>query len=369
MTPGDNRSPILVYRLGSLGDTVVALPCFHLIARMFPGRTRILLTNKPVHAKAPAASSVFGESGLVHQYITYSLQTRNPIALGRLCWKIRRLGIKTMIYLTPPRGELTTRRDEAFFRICGVKEIIGLPHGDLARHAYDSVTGRYESEATRLARCIARVGDARITDPASWDLLLSQQEKERADQVLRLLAGAKFLALGIASKQNVTDWGIGNWAKLMPLLQRKFPEYALAFVGAKEDHSAIEEVSRNWAGKYVNTSGLLSPRESAAVIRRSDLFIGVDSGPMHLAASVGALCVSISAANKRPGIWFPFGTSHEVIYHETSCCGCNLEICTVEKNRCIASISPDEVVAAVVRAAERKTRKPDLRKCAFTGIP
>ena len=50
---------VLIYRLGSLGDTVVALPCFHLIERTFPGAERVLLTNFPVHAKAPENTLTF----------------------------------------------------------------------------------------------------------------------------------------------------------------------------------------------------------------------------------------------------------------------------------------------------------------------
>src|ERR1022692_4022661 len=63
---------VLIYRLGSLGDTVVALPCFHLIARTYPNAERRLLTNFPVHAKAPAAAAVLGDSGLVHGYMSYT---------------------------------------------------------------------------------------------------------------------------------------------------------------------------------------------------------------------------------------------------------------------------------------------------------
>jgi hypothetical protein len=36
---------VVIYRLGTLGDTVVALPCFHLIARAFPNAAR---TSSPV---------------------------------------------------------------------------------------------------------------------------------------------------------------------------------------------------------------------------------------------------------------------------------------------------------------------------------
>jgi len=49
---------VLVYRLGSLGDFVVALPALHLIERAFPNARRSLLTNVPVAAKAPAAREV-----------------------------------------------------------------------------------------------------------------------------------------------------------------------------------------------------------------------------------------------------------------------------------------------------------------------
>src|SRR5579863_6244025 len=121
------QKKILIYRLGSLGDTVVALPCFHLLARTYPNSIRILLTNEPVNEKAPAAWLVLGESGLIHEHISYSVVTRNFIEISKLGWKIRRLHIDTLVYLTPPRSEAATRRDEIFFRLCGIREIVGVP--------------------------------------------------------------------------------------------------------------------------------------------------------------------------------------------------------------------------------------------------
>jgi len=276
------------------------------------------------------------------------------VELARLYWKIRRLRVGKMIYLTPPRGEAAVQRDVKFFRLCGVKEIIGIPSGEFGIHRYDSITDRYEAEASRLARCVAQIGDARLNDPASWDLLLTEDEQAGAASALRPLDRMPFLAVGIASKKSVTDWGIENWKKLMPQLHRKFPEHALVFIGAHDDRRSAGDVAARWAGRFLNLSGDLSPRESAAVLQKADLFVGLDSGPMHLAASVGIPCVSIFAAHKRPGMWFPIGDAHEVIYHKTECFDCGLDICTIEKKRCILSISVDEVVAAAVRAFERR---------------
>src|ERR1035438_6502357 len=96
---------VLIYRLGSLGDTVVALPCFHLIARTYPNAERRLLTNFPVHAKAPAAAAVLGDSGLVHGYMSYTVGTRKIGELLRLARDIRRFSPDVLVYLMPVRPQ------------------------------------------------------------------------------------------------------------------------------------------------------------------------------------------------------------------------------------------------------------------------
>jgi lipopolysaccharide heptosyltransferase III len=360
---------ILIYRLGSLGDTVVALPCFHLLARIYPNSLRILLTNTPVNEKAPAAWSVLGESGLIHEYITYSAGTRNVLEIAKLGWKLRRLQIDTLVYLTPPRGKAAIRRDEIFFRLCAIREMVGVPRDELTTYRYDSWARRYEAEAGRLARCIAKIGDARLNDSGSWDLRLTQGERLRAANALRPLKGAPFLALGISSKQDVKDWGIANWKELMPRLRAEFPRHALAFIGAKVDYSDFENVMAVWPGQSLNLAGQLSPRESAAVMEQADIFMGVDSGPMHLAAAVGTPCISIFASNKLPGIWFPFGAEHQPIYHRTYCSGCNLHVCSVEKKRCILSISIDEVVAAALRVKNQNRRRSEVSNSLVSSGP
>ncbi len=97
----------------------------------------------------------------------------------------------------------------------------------------------------------------------------------------------------------------------------------------------------------VNLCGRLTPRESAAAFRRAQIFIGHDSGPMHLAATVQTPCVAIFAARNKPRVWFPYGNHHRVVYHKTECAGCGLETCIVEKKRCLTSITVDEVVEQV----------------------
>ena len=79
---------VLIYRIGSLGDTLVSLPAFHLIARTFPNAERRLLTNFPVNVKAPPAAAILENTDLVHGYFRYTVGTRNPADLPRLWWTL-----------------------------------------------------------------------------------------------------------------------------------------------------------------------------------------------------------------------------------------------------------------------------------------
>ena len=132
-----------------------------------------------------------------------------------------------------------------------------------------------------------------------------------------------------------------------------YPGHALALMGVKEELEFSEFAAEGWrtsAGSeslVINLCGALTPRESAACFARARLFLGLDSGPMHLAAAVGTPCVAIFAARNIPRVWFPHGDRHRVLYHEVDCMGCGLETCVVEKKKCLMSITVDEVVGAV----------------------
>lgn len=342
---------VLIYRLGSLGDTVVALPALHLVERAFPEARRLLLTNMPTHSNAPAAYAVLEGSGLVHGYMDYPWKTRSLWQLARLWWRIVRFRPQVVVYLMGRRGEHSLRRDAAFFRLCGAREVIGLPKGNLEEPLYSAETKLWEHEGARLARTLrSRLGDIDIGDPASWDLGLTEAEKRKAGEVLSPLSGLPFIACGPGTKMQAKDWGQENWRALLTRLAVEAPEHALVLVGAQQDAAAGEYAAAAWRGPQVNLCGKLTPRETAAVLLRAELFLGPDSGPMHLAAAYGVPCAIVYASRSRRGHWFPIGKGHQVVYHEVECSLCNLEICIENRKKCITSVSIDEMLSAALHA-------------------
>lgn len=350
VTPDPSVRRVLIYRLGSLGDTVVALPSFHLIERKFPNAERWLLTNFPIHAKAPASAAVLGDSGLVHGYMRYTVGTRSPRELLRLAREIRSFKPDVLVYLMPVRPVRHITRDTWYFRLaCGVRRIVGVPGSVELTNRFDSSTGLYESEASRLARSLAALGDAHVDSVANWDPRLSSAESETAERALASVAGRPLIVCSPGCKMQANDWEPHNWRALLDRLWSKYPSYALVLTGAKEDRPVCEAVSAGWAGAKVNLAGSLTPRESAAVFRHAAVFLGPDSGPKSLASSVGTPCVCVFSARGLPGKWFPIGERNIVIYHEPECHGCGLETCIAEKKKCILSITVEEVEQAVDR--------------------
>jgi heptosyltransferase-3 len=343
---------VLIYRLGSLGDTLVALPALHLAARAFPDAERRMLTNFPVNVKAPPAAAILENSGLVHGYYRYAVGTRNLGELLSLWWQIVRWRPQVLVYIGGARGVESARRDASFFRLCGIRRLIGVPvTEDMQQNRMEEPDKTLEPEGARLARNLAELGDARLDDPESWDLGLTIEEQARADEAVSPAGGLPIIAVSVGTKVQSKDWGRENWRALLAKVAALYPGHALTLSGSPPESEASEFAADGWreagGGPVINLCGVLTPRESAAAFGRARLFIGHDSGPMHLAAAVQTPCVAIFAARNKPRVWFPYGKQHRVVYHRTDCWGCGLETCIVERKKCITSITVEEVLAEV----------------------
>jgi ADP-heptose:LPS heptosyltransferase len=311
----DERASLIIFRIGSIGDTVVALPCFHAIARAFPHHRRILLTNVVASARASSVEALLAGTGLIDGTIYFPVGTgklRYSVALARI---LRKLRARTLVYLTPRPTRLPLYRDLVFFRALGIYRIIGAPTAAEKRACrVDRATGELEYEAERLARVLAPTIPVNLS-PANWDLHLSGAEHASARARLASLPhGLPLVALSPGAKVSEKDWGEENWSTLVQLLSLRLPPVSLVLVGAPDERSLAERLARHWAGPCANVCGQLTPRESAAVLERCDILVCHDSGPMHLAASRETPCVALFGNYNEPHRWFPYGSQHRVLY-------------------------------------------------------
>ncbi len=328
-------SRILIYRLGSLGDTVVALPCFHLIRRKFPKAELRVLTNAPVANNAPPLFSVLDGSGLVDGHFEYPVSTRNPSVLWALIKRIRAWGPEMVIYLAPRHHGRDVARDWLFLRLCGISRLVGMPFKSTLRAPEIRADGLWERECQRLARCLAPLGDAEPQNPANWDLNLTPAELALAASVVTARVGPDpYIVLCIGTKLAGRDWGDDHWRRLVGGLLDCCP-HKFVFIGAASDRARSDLLGRVLPERFVNLCGDLDVRISAAVLKGAVLYIGHDSGPMHLASAVRTPLVAIFSNRDKPGKWFPMGDKVRVLY-------------PYDLNTTILSIDPRQVLQSVI---------------------
>jgi ADP-heptose:LPS heptosyltransferase len=96
------------------------------------------------------------------------------------------------------------------------------------------------------------------------------------------------------------------------------------------------------------------------VLAECDLLIGIDSGPMHVAAAMGRPVVALFGPTdpRRTG---PQGEGHEVIFHQQECWRPCVHPVTPDcgHRNCMMAITPEEVLAAARRVLARQPQPVD----------
>jgi heptosyltransferase-3 len=90
----------------------------------------------------------------------------------------------------------------------------------------------------------------------------------------------QFVTVHCSSNETCRDWCVEKWGELLRWLAKEWPVQIIE-IGLKPVLSHLK------VPRYLSLCGKLSILETAEVVRRSALFIGVDSGPAHLANAVG----------------------------------------------------------------------------------
>ena len=307
--------PILIFRLGSLGDAVIALPCFHKVFNSFGDRRKILLSNISISNLAISMDKLLLPAKLVDSSIEYPIGIRSVREIFNLRKKIITTGADTLIYLVSSRSIWQVYRDIFFFRLCGIRRIIGAPlTEDLLNCRVDPFTGSVEPEVERLTRTLSSLGSIDLANPIYWDLCLTSEEINTAAHFFDQIEGSKFIAINMGGKDPSKDWGINNWSELITRVGSEYPSLALVAVGANADFNRANVLLSLWPSKTLNLCGILTARECASFLSKAILFIGHDSGPLHLAASVQVSCIGLFGSFNLPRRWHPYGVKNIVIH-------------------------------------------------------
>lgn len=349
---------IVVYLIGTLGDTIIAIPALKALRRHFGKDAQIYILHdvQPNFRITPA--HLLGNSTLVDGFIAYPFDT---LALRRirslLClWqKVCSAGFDAVVYLAPSgRRASAVKRDRLFFTLCMIPKKIGFhifdpaflyPPGAL--RGSDTVTHEAILRLERLRLDGIDVSyEKNLSGGAILEISSSDSEYVREWLTQRRMYPARHLvALSPGSAMSVKEWPIERFIEIGHRLIAQ-NMFELVVVGGMEERKIGQRLIREW-GKGINAAGCFSVRQAAALFSCCVMNVGVDSGATHLAAAVGVPCVAIYSQRDYPGRWYPLGNNHIIVTHPVVCRGCFSKVCPLKTHLCMQEISVDDVWQAI----------------------
>ena len=325
MTTSNER--VIIFQIGSLGDAVISMPCYREIARRHPGAQRFLLTNFATGSKMVQAEAMLKPCGLIDEVVEYPMPLRGAAATVTLLRQMRSLKADVLYYLMPEKRLSRLVRHVAFFRLCGIRRMYGVPWTRDARLPREVVPGEmWESEASRLLRTIGAQSVAQAPAPEDRRLDLTEAEHAAAERLLAERPEVRrFVAISVGGKMPLKDWGDVRWGETLAALSAELPGMGAVFVGSADEHARNDGLAARWNGPTLNACGRLTPRESAALLARAECFMGHDTGTLHLAAAVETRVIGVYSARNEPGKWYSDRPGDVFFYNKPPCFGCELQ--------------------------------------------
>jgi len=158
------------------------------------------------------------------------------------------------------------------------------------------------------------------------------------------LTGKRAVVLHVGAGNAFRDWGSQNLTALA-LRLAALPDVQVALVGSAEDVPRAGEIRMKSGNAVISFAGTLNLIELREAIGRAMLFVGPDSGPMHIAATTSTPIVALFGPNL-PEYNAPWRAQATVIEKTLDCRPCKQRTCTTGDLRCLLSITVEEVFEA-----------------------
>jgi heptosyltransferase-2 len=334
---------ILVRATNWVGDAIMALPALRAVRARFPEAEIAILA-------LPYVADIYREQQICNQLLVYDPQGTHARFSGRerLAAELRaqKFDVALLLQNAFEAAWLSWR--------AGIPERIGYARdgrsvllttavpvpkpGEIPAHEKF-----YYLELLRRAGWLAA-----LPDESFISLTVSARNRGRAAEAL-VEAGVRpqslRLAIGAgASYGSAKCWPPERFAELANRLQRKTDADVILF-GTAAETSVAQAIASGMNRKPIYLTGRTDIADLPALLSQCHLFIGNDSGAMHVASAVGLPVVAVFGPTDPQGT-APVTPRCSIVQEKPYCSPCFLRRCPTD-HRCMMAVTPDAVEAAV----------------------
>ena len=265
---------ILFITLSNIGDVILTIPTLESLYKKYPNAIFDIVGDK--------------RSKIIFKYCPY---------INKFFEKDKDLGWYGVILLIKSlrqeRYDLAVdlRSDALLFFIKSKKKLFKVSN--------KSSKGMHSVEKHHLS--LKRIIE--VTPPAT-NIWLSNYESELTKQIFRKYSNARILSLGLGANFNGKIWKVSKFIELAKLLRDYFEVVVL--VGDKKDAILSRQFILEYKGIVLDCCGHYNLLETSAIIKKSDFYVGNDSGLGHLASAVKTKSFTVFGVGQ-PNRYKPWG--------------------------------------------------------------
>lgn len=336
---------VLVIRLSSLGDVVLATPVVEMLKKVHPSAEVDFLVKKEY-------SGLLEGNENISRIIPFDSKGTHKGVNGLLAI-VRQLKKEGYTHLVDLHGNLRSRI------------ITGL----LA----DSKTLRYKKQVLQRRMLLwglkpptIHTVEAYCSSLSSLDvktdfiplpsIRISQEEDDVAGERLRTFGVSNGLLIGLNPG---AKWATKRWTEegFIEVGKRAISELGgrVLLFGGPDEKGLCERIAESIGEGAFSVAGKAGLKETAALIKRCNVFVTNDSGPMHIATAVGTPVVAIFGPTVQEFGFSPLGKS-VVVEKGLKCRPCSLhgsERCPKGHFECMNKIDADEVFVKIKEIVKR----------------
>ena len=345
---------ILIIKLSSIGDVVHTLPAVHNLKRALPSvevdwlvenKSKVLLEGNSAVSKVIDVDT--------HRW----RQERGFASLSEMKSVFSKLRDRQYDFALDFQG---LWKSAAFGYFSGARRLIGFDRQHLkepgCRILYD-------------VRVVPRSGAVHVIDlnkellrgldivpgDTHFELPNRSEDREYIEQQLKSQSVRDFVVINPGGGWSTKNWDPQNYATLHQRLTNATGLKSVLTWGPGE-LPLIDEIRRCSSAE----SPVVFPTtltQFVALARRARLFIGGDTGPLHIAAACKTPIVGIYGPTD-PARNGPFHQDDIVVSHQVPCGPCYKRSCEIYKTECLRLVTVDEVFKAALRRLSSEPTTP-----------
>ncbi len=321
---------------GGVGDLLAATPAIEALRRHLGAQVDLMTSPyaAPLLAGHPAIAAIIADDGVTPIDEMAGMLARAAYTHAVMFWSTARVAA------IAARAGIPIRVGQAR-RLYSWRYTIRVP----VRTETGDRTSQWSDVQMDYARALGAQPvpqDYRIVVP------FDAGDRAAADAIIARVAPAgRFVVLHAARGMRLDgkQWPVEAFAAIGDALGAAFGTPVL-LTGAADEARVIGRIGGAMRAAHASIAGETSLRGLAALLARAEVVVALDSGPMHIAAAVGAPTVGIFALRTDlPQRWRPLGERVAVVGNSYPCPrGCRKETCRTFD--CYRALDPREIVEA-----------------------